>query len=150
MTPKELAEWLQKEHVQVEELSNGLREQVATLPRRHLGRWLADLCAQFECFRAHLQKHMALEEYDGYLSAVLECRPTLSGRVSVLKHEHLEMGQLMTSIYQTLRAITADDRLIMRDCCSRIRHLLDSVEEHETAENMMVTYVFTQDIGTQD
>ena len=150
MTPKELADWLQKEHAEVEDLSNGLREQVATLPRRHLGRWLEDLCARFESFRAHLQKHMALEEYDGYLASVLECRPTLSGRISALKHEHLEIGQLMTSIYQALQAITADDHLIMRHCCSRIRHLLDSVEEHEQAENTMVTHVFTQDIGPQD
>jgi len=150
MEPQQLAQWMQKEHAQVQDVANCLRERVCAIPRSCVAQWLDDLRDQFERFRAHLQKHMAMEEHEGYMTSVLERRPTLSRQVDMLKHEHAETTKLMTSIHHELAAITEDDRLTMRDCCNRIRHLMDAVEEHEKEENLIVSYAFTCDIGTKD
>lgn len=127
-----------------------LREKTATVPRAYLDEWLAELRDRFEHIRAHLQKRMALEEHEGYLTGVLDRRPTLSNTVNRLKHEHAELAKIADDIYRALREAAPMDRLLLHDCCRRIEHFLDDVERHEADENRMVLSVFTRDLGTED
>lgn len=150
MEPQDLARWMQTEHKKVEVLMQDLREKIAAVPRTNAGQWLDELRDRFEHARAHFQKHMALEEHEGYLTDVLEQRPTLSDGVDRLKHEHAELTRIMDDIYQTLRRINPTDRLLIQDSCQRIEFFLTCAERHEAEENRLVLSVFTRDIGTRD
>ena len=150
MDTQEIAQWMRDEHARVHELANELREQVAVVPRANLGKWIADVREQYEHFRAHLIKHMALEERDGYLPSVTERRPTLAGEVERLKHEHVETIKIMDGIHEAVHQLTVEDRLLIRDCRDRIGDLLSYIEHHEEEEDLLITHVFTRDIGTAD
>lgn len=146
----DLAQWIRTEHEKVEELSNKLYEHVAVIPRLGTEMWLSTLLCQFEHFRAHFEKHMALEEEGGYMAHVLEQRPVLHHRVEQLTGEHAEIRELMRSIMVSLPAIRPNSRLLLRDARSRIETLLAVINEHEEHENLLVHYVFSQDLGSKD
>ena len=147
---EELARWIRDEHLKVIELSNGLRGRTAVVPRANIGAWLAEVRGRFEHFRAHMTRHMALEERDGYLPIVLERRPGLSAQLERIRHEHQEFLRLMTGIHTALLDTGDDDRLLVRDGCRRIEDLLSYVEHHEELENNMLLSVCAEDIGTKD
>ena len=150
MDASKIAQWMREEHDKVEDLSNRLKERVAVVPRANLGNWINEVRDRFEHFRAHLIKHMALEESEGYLIAVTERRPTLSREVERLEHEHRELEKIMEGIHHAFSELAADDRLLVRDCCARIDKLLAYIERHEDDENLLVTQAFARDIGTND
>ncbi|MFQ5422951.1 MAG: hemerythrin domain-containing protein [Phycisphaerae bacterium] len=149
MTTKHIARWIREEHAKVNELASRLRDHLVTLPSASRAPWIAELRERFEHLRAHLIKHMALEEQDGYMVPVMETRPTLSDQVDRLKHEHTELTRLLDLIHQTIGDLKPDDRLCLRDCCRRIDDFLSYLERHEQNENILVISVFTDDIGTE-
>ena len=150
MVEKNLAKWILEEHAKVEELMHDLAELAVEPPASRRGVWLRELRERFERFRAHIIKHMALEEEDGYMSEVLVRRPALTAEVQALRHEHGEIMRLLEFIHQSLETVTQEDRLIIRDCCRRIRDVLSYGEQHEQRENLLVTSVFNLDIGSHD
>ena len=150
MNTHELAVKLRAEHDAVETLSDHLRECVSVVPRANLGDWISELRLRFEHLRAHLTKHMALEEHDGYMKTVVEIRPTLSPEVDRLQHEHEEIGQIMASVHEAVEALKPVDRLLVRDCCRRIDNLLHYIEHHESDENLLLITSLTTDIGGHD
>ncbi|MCP4251569.1 MAG: hypothetical protein GY778_31415 [bacterium] len=150
MSAENFAAWIQEEHHRVDQLAHGLRGLIGAVPTTGLAAWIEEVGKRFEHIRAHLRKHMALEERDGYLATVLEVRPTLAGEVARLQHEHLELARLMDDIYRNLGQLTPEDRLLTRDVCQRIGNLLSYIAHHEADENLIVLSVFTDDIGTED
>jgi hypothetical protein len=151
-TAAEMSEWIRAESKLVDELSGRLCKEAACVPHENVASWLSDLRAHFERFRAHFHKHMALEEGGGggYLAPVLECRPELTDEVEHLRDEHREMGTLMTSIYDELCDLTPAKPLMMLDCCRRIQHLVQIINHHEDRENLILSLVFSRDLGTTD
>jgi hemerythrin-like domain-containing protein len=145
-----MAEWMREEHNKVEELTNALRERASVVPRSNLDAWIDEVRERFEHFRAHLTKHMALEEHEGYMKAVVQRRPALSDAIDRLEHEHVELLRIMDGLKMSLAQIKPEDRLLVRDCCRRIESLLQFVEHHEADENLMMVSAFTNDIGTKD
>lgn len=150
MTSQDIARQCREEHLKVEELTNRLLEWVAVVPRTNLAAWIREAQHRFEHLRAHMIKHVALEENEGYMVSVIERRPTLAPEVDRLKHEHAELVQIMDDIHKAVQDLSPEDRLLIRDCCRRIDSLIHYIEHHEDDENMLVTFVFTHDIGTKD
>jgi hypothetical protein len=150
MTSQDIAKQCREEHLKVEILTNRLREWVAVVPRTNLGSWIKETQDRFEHLRAHMIKHVALEENEGYMVGVIERRPTLAPEVDRLKHEHSELAQIMDGIHKAVQDLSPEDRLLIRDCCRRIENLIHYIDHHEDDENMLVTFVFTHDIGTKD
>lgn len=148
MQPSELANWIKDEHAKVAELSNQLMERVACVPRMNKSKWIGDVRTAFEHLRAHLTKHMALEEQGGYMSQVLAVRPTLSPQVAQLEHEHYEFTQIMNMVHRALMETGPEDSLLIRDLCHRIQDLLAYVEHHKKTEDLLVISVLNQDIGS--
>jgi hemerythrin-like domain-containing protein len=93
---------------------------------------------------------MALEENGGYLTPVIEMRPTLAADVERLRRDHQQMAEIMDTIHAALNDLNPQHRRSARECCYRIESLLSYVQHHERNENLLVTYVFTQDIGDHD
>lgn len=150
MNPHELAVKLRAEHDAVEALSDRLKEWVAVVPRANIADWIGELRDRFEHLRAHMTKHMALEEQEGYMQTVVELRPTLSPEVERLQHEHEEIGKIMSGVHTAVEALEPVDRLLIRDCCRRIDNLLHYIEHHENDENVLLITSLTSDIGTKD
>lgn len=150
MKPEDLANWMREEHHKVDELAARLQEHVACVPRTNHAQWIEGALGAFSHFRAHVTKHMALEEKDGYMASVVERRPALSKEVERLVKEHEVFTIIMDGIQQTLQELRPEHSLLIRDCCHRIRDLLSYIEHHENDENLIVISAFTDDIGTKD
>ena len=150
MKAEELARWVRAEHEKVGELMARLEDRVNCVPKANQGQWLDEVRTDFGHFRAHITKHMALEEQDGYMVPVTERRPALSKQVERLAHEHKEFTRMMDNIHILLEEMKVEDQLLIRDCCHRIHDLLSYVEHHQNEENLVVLSVFTDDIGTTD
>lgn len=146
----EMAEWIQNESNVVDELSRRVCKAAACIPTENLSGWLDDLRSHFERFRAHYQKHMALEEGGGYLAPILEQRPELTGEVEHLRVEHREIGVLMKAIYDELCALTPDQPLTVLDCCRRIQNLMEIINHHTDRENLIFSLAFSRNAGTPD
>lgn len=145
MTTHTLASWIQEEHARISELSDRLQERVAVVPRAGEGKWIEDVEAAFGEFRLHVERHQALEEEGGYMTGVLEKRPTLAGVVESLLHEHVEMRRIMEEIEQRLMELTPADKLLIRDACHRIQALLQYMEHHAREEDLLLMSLFKDD-----
>ncbi|HWL95411.1 MAG TPA: hemerythrin domain-containing protein [Phycisphaerae bacterium] len=150
MNPHQLAAWIKTEHEIVADLIATLSEKAASVPRANRQLWIDETHTAFEHLRAHLTKHMALEEQDGYMSIVLEARPTLAREVSRLRREHGEFTGLMNRIQQALQEIGTEDNLLIRDVRNRIQDLLSYVDHHKQMEDILITSALNQDIGEKD
>jgi iron-sulfur cluster repair protein YtfE (RIC family) len=150
MNTHELADRLREEHCAVEALANKVREWVAVIPRSNVQHWIDELKTRYEKFRAHLTKHMVLEERGGYLTTVVDLRPTLSTEIDRLQHEHVELNTIMTSVQAAVASLGPEDRLLVRDCCRRLENLLNYVEHHENDENLLLITTLTTDLGAHD
>jgi hemerythrin-like domain-containing protein len=148
--PSDIARWMREEHDKVHDVLASLRERVASIPRANVGPWLKALRNEYEHFRAHLEKHFALEEEGGHLASVLQIHPALNDEVDRLIAEHREFTRLMTAIFDEVAGLQSDLPLYIRDTCARIQNLIVILEQHENHENMLVSHVFTRDMGSND
>lgn len=147
MTPREIAQWMREEHQAVNDLTQHLRDRVATVPRVGLKQWIEATTMQLNEFRAHLSKHFGLEEQGGYLESVTLESPALSTEVSRLQHQHEEIVHILDSIYGELGAITENDHVLIEDFCCRVQNLLRYIKDHEEREDLMIVSVFNNDLG---
>lgn len=145
-----LAAQMREEHRKVDELAGVLSERVAHVPRSNQQRWIESAREAFEHFRAHMTKHIAMEEHDGYMSAIMELRPRLAGEVERLKREHRQILQLLNAVHSICENVDAEDSLIIRDVCHRVQDILRYVDHHNQSENVLVLSAFHDDIGTHD
>ena len=150
MPKSDVAGWMAEEHARVHELSSELRERVTGRPRGDRAQWIADLRNRFDELATHLRRHASLEEKGGYLTHVVERRPTLSQAVDIIKREHEELATILRDLQATVHELAPTNNLLLRDCCKRVEHFLTWVERHEEHENHLVLYAFTQDIGAAD
>jgi hemerythrin-like domain-containing protein len=142
--------WLRNEHKIIRILSDELQQTIKVIPRLNRDEWLGGLRMRFARFRTHLLNHFDAEEIGGFLLPVVELRPTLSAEVDHLKHEHAELSRWLDQIIAELSDIRLDDDLLIEDTCHRIEHLLSALKHHEEHENLLVTFVFSTDIGSKD
>jgi len=141
---------MRDEHETVKTLSRRVMEKAAIVPQANQQRWIEEMWDAFDHLRAHLIKHFALEEQDGYLLAVVQRRPTLSREVDRLAHEHGEMIRILDELHRATHLLKPEDSLLIRDCCHRIQNFLQYLEHHESDENFLVISAFTEDIGGND
>jgi iron-sulfur cluster repair protein YtfE (RIC family) len=145
-----LANWMRNESVRVRDLGNQMREHISTIPSRNRKPWLTELAQRFDHLTAHLQRMMAIEEEDGYLTPVIDNRPGLASQVELLRHEHDELRCLTENLGTTVHNLKPEDNLIIADTCMRIQTYLGHVQRHEEHENHIVLYTLTEDIGTTE
>ncbi|MFQ5806902.1 MAG: hemerythrin domain-containing protein [Phycisphaerae bacterium] len=149
MSPGEVAKWMRDEHQALIDLNKVLRQHIAARPEINLADWLRGLKVALERLRMHLERHFAAKEEDGYLSAVVEQRPTLSTQVEHIRREHDEILQLAEHILRDLSEVLPENRLLLADICARVQRFMAVVADHDQREIMITMYVFSQDIGTE-
>ena len=150
METNELTAWMLNEHEKTRELIDELRDRVTASPRGDRASWVEDLRKRIDEFTSRMCKHMELEEEGGYLTQVMELRPTLSEAVEIIKGEHEELKVILEGVQTAVHELAPTDNLLVRDCCKRVEHVLTWLERHEEHENHIMIYAYTQDIGTPD
>jgi hemerythrin-like domain-containing protein len=149
MPTQDIVRWLRHEHDDAHELASRLRERIASPPRGGKERWIVELRDRFDGYGAQIRQRMAEEEKRGYLTPLLQIRPSLSGAVDVLRHEHDELARLIELVGRSVHQLVPKHNLLLRDCCKRMEDLLCWVERHEEHENHMVLYALVEDGGRE-
>ena len=147
MTPEQLSEWMKQEREILGELTKLLRQHIAARPEVNLGEWVRGLRAAFDRLLMHIQRHYAAKQEDGYLSMVIEQRPTLSQQVERLRLEHEEILHMGTQIQEELASMTPEQYLRVADACARVLRFMAVAADHDQREIMITMYVFNQDMG---
>jgi hypothetical protein len=147
MSEEEIAQWMQEQHQALLALNRVLKEHIVGQPGVECADWLHGLKEGFKRLRSHLRANIELKRDGGYLSHVIEVRPTLSKQVSKIKHEHSEILKMAEWIIGELDQVTCGDRLLIADACARIQRFMAIVAQHDQQEAMISMLVFNQDIG---
>ncbi|MCG3181169.1 MAG: hypothetical protein BIFFINMI_03544 [Phycisphaerae bacterium] len=145
----EAARWLLDEHRLVEKMTQEL-EDLSHEPRGGRQEWLDRLKSTFEQFHAHVLRHFDLEEVGGYLAQVIEARPTMAPRVDQLADEHRQLKPILSNLRAMLDDCRLEDRLVLSDCCSRVRMVLGYIDRHDKREIGMVLDTHLTDLGMAD
>jgi len=145
---EELGLRLQEEHKALLDLSQMLREHIASQPGVNIGHWLDGLRTGFDRLHAHITRCIEMKVKDGYLETILKERPTLSQQVESIKAEHGQLLRMSEGIRNDLAATRPDDRVLVGDACARVQRFLAIVAQHEQRENMIVMFAFNQDLGS--
>ncbi len=147
MSPQELAQWMRSEQEALVELNKILRQHIAARPDINLDDWLRGLRVGFERLQKHLKRHFAAKEEDGYLSLVIEKRPTLSKQVEQMRNEHDEIIMMAERILRDMSDMQPENRLLLGDACARIQRFMAVVADHDQREVMITMAVCSQDMG---
>jgi hypothetical protein len=95
----------------------------------------------------HLDHVMDLEEYDGYMSAALECSPNLAEKITALKEEHEHFRDRVHRLVAKLERIGSEDRTTLERVCVEIGDLLGRIDEHSRHEADLLQEAFLRDEG---
>jgi hypothetical protein len=140
---------VRKEHRRLREIRAQLEAAVARSADEDPDQWLHDVRTAFESFRAHLVHRVALEQIGGFLDVVCKRRPTLTPQVEHLKSSHNRMIEMGGTTLSKLRELCSDKESL-NQAALLVELMLSEVEHHEKTESLLVSFVFTQDIGGGD
>jgi hypothetical protein len=146
----EIIRKVRTEHERLTEITASLREAVESPATGDPAHWLHKVVAEFERYRAHLIHRIAVEEMGGFLNIVVERNPTLSAQVEHLRRTHEEMIAMAGETMTALRKLDAADRKSVDHAALLVRMALSEVAAQEQAECLLVSFVFTQEIGVGD
>jgi len=138
------------EHERLRDIKAALLAALDRSPGADPSHWLDDVIKRFEHYRAHLIHRVALTEIGGFLEVVLERRPTLSKQVDHLKASHAEMIEMAGATMKELRELDRKHPDSVRQAGLLVKIALSEVRYHEEAEQLLVSFVFTQDTGVGD
>ena len=151
MIEERSAAWMRNEHKINSGLMASLMRDVCAIPAYGREEWLDHLRQTVALFRAHRKNRISAEEADeGFLSPVLEARPTLSPQVEQLRSEHRQFVTWLDQIHEQAVGVQPEDRLLIEDLCNRVESIVKAIQHHQEHEDLLVTFVFSQDIGTTD
>ena len=146
----EIGKRLRTEHAVLRQITSDLAAAVEKASDSNPARWLEDLRTRYERFRAHMTRRIALEEVGGFLKAVEERRPSLASQIEHLRQEHERILGRINVLHHELSQLDPSETAALDDCRLRIRLIQSEVAQHERSENLLVGFVFAQDIGGED
>lgn len=145
-----IIEKVRMEHERLRDIKAALLAALDSAADADPAKWLEELTSKFEHYRAHLIHRVALSEIGGFLEVVLERRPTLSHQVDHLKASHKEMIEMAAETMRELRELDRKHPDSVRQANLLVKMALSEVKYHEEAEQLLVSFVFTQDTGVGD
>jgi hypothetical protein len=145
---QDVAQQMQVEHGLLQHLIRGLREAVAwQVPGPDASRKLSTLRFVAQSFQRHLERLLALEEYDGYLGLVRATSPRLVRAADALRAEHERFRAEAQRVVQRLDGLPGTDPAALGPVCADLLALLGQVESHSEREMALVHEAFRQDEG---
>ncbi len=148
MIEERSAAWMRNEHKINCGLMASLLRDVCSMPAYGREEWLDHLRQTVARFRAHMKNRISAEEAEeGFLSPVVEARPTLCPQVEQLRHEHKQFVTWLDQIHEQAIGVQPEDKLLIEDLCNRVEQLVKAIQRHQEHEELLVTFVISQDIG---
>jgi hypothetical protein len=136
------------EHAMLRHLVEGLRATLDWRGQEDDGsRKVSTLRFFTQSFQRHLERLLALEEYDGYLAEVAAASPWLSRRVDGLRGEHEGLRQATRRVVHGLEQMSPPDPAGFVGLCVEVAALLERVEDHGRREMSLLQETFDRDIG---
>jgi hypothetical protein len=115
------------EHEMLAHITSEMRTAIAA---RNLSR----LHAVTLRFQEHLNRMLALEEEDGYMSAVLESHPEVRDEIELRQREHNCFRMALTRILRRWPRAAEIDGATIRKVSYELLTLLEKLDEHTTRE----------------
>jgi hemerythrin-like domain-containing protein len=150
---RQLEQIIQKsleEHRAITQLIQQLLEAIDNKPVGDRTAWQANLQKQAGELYGHLKEHFALEEDGGFMTPVLEVRPTKAPIVETLKAEHRLLLEELDKLAQTMCKTAPSDCDACEKLCESFKQLVKSLKKHEQTEDRLLQSAFAEDIGTKD
>ena len=141
-----IAEQARIEHEILKHITNALQVSLAwDTGGAGFTRKLSSVRFVTQSLQRHLDRQLALEECDGYMSVVLETHPDWSDRIDWLKREHDEIRSSINRIVANLESLSHLDESAFDEACDDIRNLLDQLAEHGKKEGELLEEAFLQE-----
>ena len=112
-----------------------------------LSRKLSTLRFMAQSLQRHLERVMALEEYDGYMDMVGRLSPHLGKEVDALRQEHDQFRKAVPRIVARLERISSTDHIPLGIVCDELLVLLEGLEGHNRKEADLIQEAFDREGG---
>ena len=148
MDRQDLAEQTRVEQELLRHVMEGLRLSTTWQVRGpDASRKLSSLRFVAGSFQRHLERLLALEEYDGYMGLVRATSPRLGRTADALRVEHEHFRSEAWRVAQRLERLPDSDREALERVCADLLALLAQIESHSEKEMTLVHEAFGQDEG---
>jgi hemerythrin-like domain-containing protein len=112
-----------------------------------LARKVSSVQFTMQSLSRHLERVMALEEEDGYMTSVRELKPNLYDRARSLRSEHQEFRQAVQRLLPALEKTNPRDEASFAQVCGDLGAFLDRIDRHDKQETDLLQTAFYDDIG---
>jgi hypothetical protein len=148
MDHHEVTQQMKVEQGLLQFLIEGLRATVAwQAPGPDVSRKLSSMRFIAESFQRHLERLLALEEYDGYMEVVRASCPRLDRATDDLRAEHERFRTEARWIVHRLERLPGTNPAALDQVCADLLALLERIEDHNQKEMALVQEAFEQDEG---
>ena len=144
---QDIAEQMVVENGVLKLLVEGLRSALAWKVTNDCSRKLSSVRFIAQSFQRHLERLMALEEYDGYMDRLEKKAPQLARAVRDLKQEHETFRTGIRRILHGLEQVSSADHATFANLCDALLALLKELDEHSKKESDLYHEAFEQDAG---
>ena len=100
-----------------------------------------------DSFHRHLERLMAIHEYDGYMSEIVEVQPQLQSVVEEPKLKQDQLRHELNRIVSHLERLSPSNSSAFQGVCDSLLSLLAMYEDHAQKETRLVQEAFTQELG---
>jgi hemerythrin-like domain-containing protein len=144
----DIAEQMVVEHEMLKNIVSGLRLAIGMKPEGDsFARKLHTIHFIAQSLQRHLDHMLTLEEWDGYMDAVVTLNPNLGRRVDGLREEHDQFRQASRQVLHDLGAVASRDQATFRNVCEGVLTLLKKLEDHTREEVALVQEAVGRDGG---
>ena len=148
MDRQDLAEQTRVEQELLRHVMEGLRLSTTWQVRGpDASRKLSTLRFVTGSFQRHLERLLALEEYDGFMDKVLVCAPHLGRATAALRGEHDGFRSEARRVVQQLERLPATDPAALEKVGGELVALLGRIEGHNRREMALLLEAFGRDEG---
>jgi hypothetical protein len=110
-------------------------------------RKLSSVLFAAQSFQRHLERTLAVEEYDGYMDMVVQLCPHLARKIEVLRQEHDLFRKETRRIVYRLEHVSSTGHITLDSVCDELLVLLTNIEEHNRKEVDLLQEGFNQEEG---
>ena len=130
MAHTDLAQQTAVEHGMLTLLMEGLRKTLAWKVWTTIMRENCQPCALSRSFQRHLERVLALEEFEGYMDLVMQSSPGLAKTVDALRQEHEQFRREAGRIVLRFENVSRTDDDVFAHICDDLVGLLNRLAVH--------------------
>lgn len=148
MSHQDIAQQTLLEQGMLNLIMGALRNTLAWKPESpDFSRKLSSLLFAAQSFHRHLERTLAVEEYNGYMEMVAPLNPHLAKNVEQLRQEHDLFRKDARRIVYGLENVSPTGRFTLDSVCDELLALLNKIESHNRKEADLLQEGFNREEG---